>query len=396
MEENKPINGLEPQVEEDIKKKTILIVEDEDISFEILSTMLQEKYEILRAHNGEEGLQIIRKDAKELSLVLLDLMMPIMDGFTVLKNKSAEKRIANIPVIVLTSEKTMEVKALKLGAIDFIKKPFESAEVIQARVDRIIELYERHNIKMTQGGEDDAPAIRITDLYKSYGTKEVLKGLSLEVYKGELFGFIGRNGIGKSTTIDCMIGVKKFNAGEIEIEGYSITEEPLIAKSRFGYVASEPTCYETMTGYEYLEFIASIYQISEAEFAANVNYLTKRLVLTDEDLMKYISSYSHGMKQKLCLIASLLNNPDVWILDEPTVGLDIMAVEELKKMMREYANHDKCVFITSHNIDIISKICDRVAIINDGKVVELMDLNKDPNKRLQLGRIFLNIFGANR
>ena len=395
MEENKPINGLEPQIE-DIKKKTILIVEDEDISFEILSTMLQEKYEILRAHNGEEGLQIIRKDAKDLSLVLLDLMMPIMDGFTVLKNKSAEKRIANIPVIVLTSEKTMEVKALKLGAIDFIKKPFESAEVIQARVDRIIELYERHNIKMTQGGEDDAPAIRITDLYKSYGTKEVLKGLSLEVYKGELFGFIGRNGIGKSTTIDCMIGVKKFNAGEIEIEGYSITEEPLIAKSRFGYVASEPTCYETMTGYEYLEFIASIYQISEAEFAANVNYLTKRLVLTDEDLMKYISSYSHGMKQKLCLIASLLNNPDVWILDEPTVGLDIMAVEELKKMMREYANHDKCVFITSHNIDIISKICDRVAIINDGKVVELMDLNKDPNKRLQLGRIFLNIFGANR
>ena len=396
MEENKPINeNVELNDLPKEKKRTILIVEDEDISYDILSTMLKDKYEIIRACNGEEGLQIIRKDAKELSLVLLDIIMPVMDGFTLLKSKAAERRITNIPVIVLTSEKQMEVEALKLGAIDFIKKPYESAEVIQARVNRIIELYERHNIKTTDD-EEDAPAIRIVDLYKSYGPKEVLKGLNLEVYKGELFGFIGRNGIGKSTTIDCVIGVKKFNSGEIEIEGYSITEEPLIAKSRFGYVASEPTCYETMTGYEYLEFIASIYQISEAEFAANVNYLTKRLVLTDEDLSKYISSYSHGMKQKLCLIASLLNNPDVWILDEPTVGLDIMAVEELKKMMREYANHNKCVFITSHNIDIISKICDRVAIINDGKVVELMDLNKDPNKRLQLGRIFLNIFGANQ
>ena len=398
MEENKPFGfDAEPQdlPNEEVKKRTILIVEDEDISFDILSTMLQDKYEILHAVNGEEGLQIIRKEAKNLSLVLLDLVMPVMDGFTVLKSKAAERRITNIPVIVLTSAGHMEVEALKLGAIDFIKKPFESAEVIRARVDRIVELYEKHNIKTTDE-EEEAPAIRIVDLYKSYGPKEVLKGLNLEVYKGELFGFIGRNGIGKSTTIDCVIGVKKFDAGEIEIEGYSIKEEPLIAKSRFGYVASEPTCYETMTGYEYLEFIASIYQISEAEFAANVNYLTNRLVLTDEDLSKYISSYSHGMKQKLCLIASLLNNPDVWILDEPTVGLDIMAVEELKKMMREYANHNKCVFITSHNIDIISKICDRVAIINDGKVVELMDLNKDPNKRLQLGRIFLNIFGANQ
>ena len=396
MEENKLVNEEVQKEEpvEEIQKKTILIVEDEDISYEILSTMLKDKYEIVRATNGEEGLRILRKDAKIISLVLLDILMPVMDGLEMLKTKVAERRIANIPVIVLTSEKTMEVEAIRVGALDFIKKPFESVEVIQARVDRIIELYEKHKIQTTE--EEEAPAIRIIDLYKSYGPKEVLKGLNLEVYKGELFGFIGRNGIGKSTTIDCMIGVKRFNSGKIEIEGYDITEEPLIAKSRFGYVASEPTCYETMTGYEYLEFIASVYQISEKEFASNVEYLAKRLVLTDEDLSKYIASYSHGMKQKLCLIASLLNNPDVWILDEPTVGLDIMAVEELKKMMREYANHDKCVFITSHNIDIIAKICDRVAIINNGKVVELMDLNKDPNKRLQLGRIFLNIFGVNQ
>ena len=100
------------------------------------------------------------------------------------------------------------------------------------------------------------------------------------------------------------------------------------------------------------------------------------------------------MKQKLCLAASLLHNPDIWILDEPTVGLDIMATEELKKMMREYANHGKCVFITSHNIELVSKICDRVAIINDGDVVELIDLNKNPNKRLQLSKIFFDTYGG--
>ena len=146
MEENKPVNEKEKEVEqkdlpkEEENKKVILIVEDDDISFDILNTMLKENYEIKRAKNGEEGLQIIRKDAKELSLILLDLMMPVMDGFMVLKSKAAERRITNIPVIVLTSDKKMEVEAFKLGAIDFIKKPFESADVIQARVNRIVEL----------------------------------------------------------------------------------------------------------------------------------------------------------------------------------------------------------------------------------------------------------------
>jgi ABC-2 type transport system ATP-binding protein len=100
------------------------------------------------------------------------------------------------------------------------------------------------------------------------------------------------------------------------------------------------------------------------------------------------------MKQKLCLVASLLHNPDIWILDEPTVGLDIIATEELKKMMREYANHGKCVFVTSHNIDLVAKLCDRVAIVNDGVVKEVLDLNRNPNKRLQLAKIFIDTFGG--
>jgi ABC-2 type transport system ATP-binding protein len=242
--------------------------------------------------------------------------------------------------------------------------------------------------------EEKEVAISIQNLYKSYGKKEVIKGVNLEVYKGELFGFLGRNGIGKSTTIDCMIGLKKFNKGKITLNGFDIVKEPLAAKDTFGYVASEPTCYEAMTGYDFLEFIVSIYNLSEGGFQNNYKYLINRLKLHEEELNNPIANYSHGMKQKLCLAGSLLHNPDIWILDEPTVGLDIIAVEEVKKMMREYANHGKTVFVTSHNIDLMAKICDRVAIINNGVVVQLLDLNRDPNKRLQLARIFLDTFGG--
>lgn len=242
--------------------------------------------------------------------------------------------------------------------------------------------------------EPKKTTILIEDLYKSYGEKEVLLGLNLEVHEGELFGFIGRNGIGKSTTIDCMIGAKKFNKGRIELNGYDIVKDPIDAKKSLGYVASEPTCYEEMTGYDYLEFVASIYGMTEGDFRRNSEYICNRLQLNLEELNNPISDYSHGMKQKLCLVASLIHSPKVWVLDEPTVGLDIMAVEELKKMLREYANHNNTVFVTSHNIELVSKICDKVAIINDGKVVALYDLNKNPNKRLQLSKIFLDTYGG--
>ena len=242
--------------------------------------------------------------------------------------------------------------------------------------------------------EPKKTTILIEDLYKSYGEKEVLLGLNLEVHEGELFGFIGRNGIGKSTTIDCMIGAKKFNKGRIELNGYDIVKDPIDAKKSLGYVASEPTCYEEMTGYDYLEFVASIYGMTEGDFRRNSEYLCNRLQLNLDELNNPISDYSHGMKQKLCWVASLIHSPKVWVLDEPTVGLDIMAVEELKKMLREYANHNNTVFVTSHNIELVSKICDKVAIINDGKVVALYDLNKNPNKRLQLSKIFLDTYGG--
>ena len=208
--------------------------------------------------------------------------------------------------------------------------------------------------------EPKKTTILIEDLYKSYGEKEVLLGLNLEVHEGELFGFIGRNGIGKSTTIDCMIGAKKFNKGRIELNGYDIVKDPIDAKKSLGYVASEPTCYEEMTGYDYLEFVASIYGMTEGDFRRNSEYLCNRLQLNLDELNNPISDYSHGMKQKLCLVAS----------------------------------HNNTVFVTSHNIELVSKICDKVAIINDGKVVALYDLNKNPNKRLQLSKIFLDTYGG--
>ena len=242
-----------------------------------------------------------------------------------------------------------------------------------------------NELNRTNGEAERIPSILIEDLHKAYGDKQVLKGLNLKVYPCELFGFIGRNGIGKSTTIDCMIGAKQFQSGRILIDGFDIAKQPL--------EASEPSCYEVMTGYDYLEFIAGIYKISEGEFIKNYTYLCGRLKLDIKELKNRISEYSHGMKQKLCLAASLLFNPDIWVLDEPTVGLDVMAVEELKKMMREYADHGKTVFVTSHNIELVSRICDRVAIVNNGVVAALYDLNKEPNRRLQLGKLFVETYG---
>ena len=234
--------------------------------------------------------------------------------------------------------------------------------------------------------------IQINNLKKSYGKKEVLNDLSITVYEGELFGFIGRNGIGKSTTIDCMIGMKKFNEGEIKIFNHDITKEPIEVKKIIGYVPSEPILYEEMTGIEFLKFIANIYNVNQDSFKEKYVNLCERLEFKLDDLSFQISGYSHGMKQKLSLISSLIHNPKIWILDEPTVGLDFLAVEELKKMMVEYAKSGNTVFLTSHNIDFVSDICNRVAIINKGNVKGLFDLDNDPAMKEKLKDIFIDIY----
>lgn len=234
----------------------------------------------------------------------------------------------------------------------------------------------------------------VDNLYKSYGKKEVLKGLNLEVYKGEVFGFIGKNGAGKSTTIDCIVGLKDFNKGKIILDGHNIKENPLDAKMSLGYVSSEPITYEVMTGYEYLQFVASSYSMYQEAFDNNYEFLKKKFMIEDIDLNRKIREYSHGMKQKVCLMASLIHNPNIWILDEPTVGLDIMVYQTLMDMLKEFAKNGKTVFITSHNIDLVSRVCNRVAIINNGIVDQLIDFNKEPLKRKNLSSIFFNTYST--
>lgn len=239
---------------------------------------------------------------------------------------------------------------------------------------------------------DKIKTITIENLNKSYGSKKVLTDLSLEVYKGELFGFIGRNGIGKSTTIDCMIGMKKFDSGNIKIFDYDILSNPIEIKKVIGYVSSEPILYEEMTGMEYLKFISNIYKVDSLDFKEKYTSLCERLEFKLDDLAFEISGYSHGMKQKISLISSLIHSPKIWILDEPTVGLDFLAVEELKRMMVEYAALGNTVFLTSHNIDFVSDICNRVAIINKGNVKGLFDLDEDPSIKDKLKDIFIKIY----
>ncbi len=252
----------------------------------------------------------------------------------------------------------------------------------------------KEEIKTTETVESEEYEypIDIKEVHKSYGKKHVLKGLNLQVKRGEVFGFIGKNGAGKSTTIDCVVGLKRQDSGTISICGYDTKKEPLFAKSTFGYVSSEPIAYEMMTGNEYLQFIASSYDMIQSSFDSNYEFLRRKFELSDDDMNRRIREYSHGMKQKVCLMASLIHNPEVWILDEPTVGLDIMVYEVLVKMLREYANNGRTVFVTSHNMDLVAKICDRVAIINDGVVSDLIDFNKEPLKRKYLSKIFFDTY----
>lgn len=236
-------------------------------------------------------------------------------------------------------------------------------------------------------------SIRISGLEKSYGQKKVLNGINLEVFEGELFAFIGSNGAGKSTTIESMIGLKTFDSGTIEIGGHSIKKEPLEVKRIIGYVPSEPISYPEMTGMSYLEFIASVYGVKDDVFEKNVSFLSSRLDLSGEDLARPSREYSHGMQQKLGLLASLVHNPKIWIMDEPTVGLDAVTSHELTMMMKEFASHGRTVFIASHNIELVSAIADRIAIIYEGVIDTIFDLRSDPSLRYEVAPYFLNLVG---
>lgn len=236
----------------------------------------------------------------------------------------------------------------------------------------------------------NAVTLKVEHLVKKYHTNSepILKDVNIEVYEGEIYGFLGRNGVGKSTTIKCITGLHDFDEGSITINGYDILKEPLKAKQSFGFVPDNHIAYLGMSGREYIDFIAGVYGKVD-DYQEYFDYLVDYFEIRNA-IDKLIGEYSHGMKQKICLIASLIHRPKVWILDEPTVGLDIMITKKLIDKMKEYKSLGNSIFLTSHNIDLVGKLCDRVAVVNSGKIMDVVDLHEKTNME-EVEEIFLKL-----
>ena len=199
--------------------------------------------------------------------------------------------------------------------------------------------------------------------------KKAVDDISFEVQDGDIFGFVGSNGAGKSTTIKSIVGINHITAGDILIDNVSIIKKPLKYKEKIAYIPDEPAVYENITGIEYLNFISDIYDVPYEERNKNIEYYSKRFML-EKELNDLISSYSHGMKQKLILIAAFMHNPKVYILDEPFASLDPEAAFVLKEELKKKAKEGKIIFFSTHVLEVAEKICNKVAIIIKGKIVK--------------------------
>lgn len=234
--------------------------------------------------------------------------------------------------------------------------------------------------------------ISIKNVSKEYveGIKAV-DNLSIEIKPGEIYGFIGPNGAGKSTTIKMITGITDFDEGEILINNISVLDE-INSKVQFGYVSDSPDMFLKLKGVEYLNFLGTIYNIDKDIRKQRVLELAEKFELTSA-LGDQIQSYSHGMRQKIMVIGALLHDPKVWILDEPLTGLDPKSSYTLKEMMKEHASKGNSVFFSTHVLEVAEKLCDRIGIINKGKLVYegTMDEIKDAHPGLSLEEIFLKI-----
>lgn len=211
--------------------------------------------------------------------------------------------------------------------------------------------------------------IELMGVSKTYnGSAYAVKDLNLNIRDGEIFGFLGPNGAGKTTTIKMITGVLSATDGNIKINGLDIAKEPLKAKKIFGFVPDSPDMFLRLKGIEYLNFMADAYDVSVEDRKERIESLSKRFQM-EAALNDQIQSYSHGMRQKIVIMGVLVHNPEVWILDEPMTGLDPKSSYLLKEMMREHANSGKTVFFSTHVLEVAEKICDRVAIINKGKIL---------------------------
>ena len=208
----------------------------------------------------------------------------------------------------------------------------------------------------------------IQHLTKTYGEKKAVDDLTLHIRPGEIYGFIGHNGAGKTTTLKAAVGILEFDRGDIFVDGKSIRQEPLACKREMAYIPDNPDLYEYMTGIKYLHFIADIYGVDAQTRRERIRKYADLFALTD-DLGQAIAAYSHGMKQKLAIIAAWIHQPRLILMDEPFVGLDPKAAHILKGMMRELCESGGAIFFSTHVLEVAEKLCDKVAIIKGGRLI---------------------------
>jgi len=246
-------------------------------------------------------------------------------------------------------------------------------------------------MKKTNGGQK---LLNISNVSKTYGnnTVKAVDNISLEVKSGQILGFIGPNGAGKTTTMKMITGILKPDAGVITIGGHSITEKPLAAKQSFGYVPDSPDMFLRLKGMEYLNFMADMYEVDDTIRREKITAMAQTFEMTGA-LSARIQSYSHGMRQKIIIMGALMHDPAVWILDEPLTGLDPRSSFQLKEMMRQHAQTGKCVLFSTHMLEVAEKLCDKIALINKGRIVffgELEEL-KAMHNQLSLEDIFMEV-----
>ncbi|MEG0832983.1 MAG: ABC transporter ATP-binding protein [Oscillospiraceae bacterium] len=210
--------------------------------------------------------------------------------------------------------------------------------------------------------------LRIENLTKSYGDKKAVDNLTLHIEPGDIHGFIGHNGAGKTTTIKACCGILQFDSGNIFVDGISVREDPVECKKRMAYIPDNPELYGFMSGIKYLNFIADIYGVGKEERAERIHRYADEFELTS-DLAQPINAYSHGMKQKLAVIAALIHKPRLMLLDEPFVGLDPKAAHTLKLLMRELCNDGGAIFFSTHVLEVAEKLCDKISIIKNGRLI---------------------------
>ena len=235
--------------------------------------------------------------------------------------------------------------------------------------------------------------LKIEHLTKKYGDKIAVNDLSLEIPNNQICAFIGHNGAGKTTTLKAISGIIDFE-GKIEINGIDINKNPLEAKKIIAYIPDNPDLYEHLKGIDYLNFIADIYNVSSDDRKSKIEQYAKQLEIYN-DLSSPISSYSHGMKQKLALVSALIHSPQLLLLDEPFVGLDLISSHAFKEIMQNLAKDGTTIFYSTHVLDVAEKICSHVAIIKEGKLVAYDNMHNITNNN-SLENIFLEIANEDR